>query len=126
MTASYVPERHSELQEIGRRTHEEIDDILDGLGASGATWKVFEVTLESAHLVGEVSPTVVRIPLPNGMTFAGAQLIRGYVDGIRQPVEYGWRPADDDIAIEVYVPTDVQLRARYLANATLYTVEWLS
>jgi hypothetical protein len=125
--ADYIPESHTELTDIGVRTHPQIDQALDNLAASvGAAWDRFTVALNAGHLVGEVVPSVVRINLPVGKTFVGAKVIMGYVDGRLQDPGYGWQIASDDLAIEVYVPTNPAQRARYLAAAVKYDVIWLA
>ena len=84
----------------------------------------FVFTLEAPMLANEVSPGVIRVPLPVGESLVGASNITGYVDGRLSPQDRGWRPSSDLQAIEIYIPTNPQDRNIYLDAELEFNILW--
>lgn len=125
MAASYIPEDHTELTGIGRRTHDEIDQALDSVASIG-TWKRTSVALTPTLIAtAEVLPQLVRIPLPSGMDLTGAKTITASMDGRYAPEGSCWQPSTDGLSIEVFVPSGSR-RAHYIAGAPVYYLQWFS
>jgi len=129
MSGNFIIEDHGDLTSIGTRTHAELDTDLDtALNQLSQlnNWNSFSVELTPAHLVSEISPGIVRIPLLPGQTFADAKKVFARVDG--RSIILGLNGVQlgvDDVSIEVFVPTDLGIRALYTAGVT-YDIEWLS
>lgn len=125
MAASYIPEDHSELTGVGRRTHTEIDEVLDSISGIGS-WKEVALALTPSLITNnEVTPQIVRIPLPSGLDLTGAKALIGSMDGRHAPSGSCWQPASNGLAIEVFVPSGAR-RAHYIAGQPVYYVQWFS
>lgn len=129
---NYIIEDHQELTGIGRRTHEQIDAILDDFltfisnsGGLSAVWHNFTHKFEESDLLNEVSPSIIRVALPAGMSLTNSPIITGSIDGRISPEGQGWRPSVDGNAIEIYIPVDQIERSLYLRAQPVYRVVWL-
>lgn len=125
MPANYIIEHHDELGGIGRRSHPEIDLLLDRLESAKWEHHIFNIT--SASLAYEVSPGILRIPLPSTVKpIYSAKTVLSYMDGRATPSGRGWSVVDGVHAVDVFVPVDPDLRARYLADEGVeYELYWL-
>jgi hypothetical protein len=129
MAAGYSIEDHSELTTIGSLTHPQIEDALtsldDRVTAIETGWHKFVYRLSPGDLAYEISPEVVRLVLPLGLSFTGALVIIGMVDGRTQDVGFGWQPSGDGLALEIFLPLDPGKRVKFLAGVE-YLIYWLS
>jgi hypothetical protein len=124
MSGIFIIEDHKDLINVGLRTHEQIDATLDILLQANTTFK-FSFTLTAALLVNEIAPGVISVNLPVGQSTAGAKSIAGYIDGRFAADGSGWESTVDGTSINIYVPTDPQVRNRYIAADILYDITWV-
>jgi len=125
---NYIIENHQELTGVGRRTHDQIDAILDYVlaGANNGVWKSFYHVFTEADLVNEISPAVVRIDLPTGMSLTNASVIIMSIDGRIAEIGEGWRPTSDGKGFELYIPTNSSARDLYVNAEPVYLIKWIS
>lgn len=130
---NYIIEDHQELTGVGRRSHDQIDTILDyvlnyisngGSSDGSGSWNNFSHEFTAADLANEVSPSVVRVALPAGMSLSNSPVIIGSIDGRVTEAGNGWQPSEDGTAIEIYIPTDEAERNLYLSAQPTYAIKW--
>lgn len=89
------------------------------------TWEQVNFCLSEEFLSQEVFPSVIRVELPEGKKVSNRGLVLGYVDRRMMPEGRGWQVSTDGAAFEVYLPSDPDLRSRYLADGGVeYSFIW--
>lgn len=123
MSGIFIIEDHKDLVNIGLRSHEQIDAVLDNLIQTTITYK-FTFTLDASIVVNEIAPGVISVPLPTGRSTQNAKTIVAYIDGRLAADGAGWEPTLAGTSINIYVPTDPDTRSRYLAADLVYDILW--